>query len=448
MNIIRSNFVFSIFIVIGVACNFPVYGQTNASTADKQISGDSLSLAKIISTVVQNHPSVKEMIEAITSADAGIGLAKSGYYPNVDAEASYTRLGPADKMDIPHLGTFELYPVNNYSASLNYEQTIYDFGKTSKNVEFANEIKNLSKLSVEQVKQKLASAVTYLYYTVVYLQEAILINKEQLKTLNEHLDFIQKKEETGSATQYEILSTKVKISTVESQGIDLQTTLNNQLTEINSLMGQTSDARFNIKKDLEIKLPDLPTDSLIPFAYKHRDETIILDEKSTIAGLKYKIVKSQNNPAFNLFASGGGKNGYFPDLNTVKANFAAGVGFKFLLFDGTRSKYLQQQAKSTMQTTTLETEVAKRTISSEVTESEESLKSSLKKVERNELQLSQAQQAFALAQTSFKSGNITNLDMLDAATNVSESKLVLLKSKIDYILNVYKLKAAIGQRLY
>ena len=72
----------------------------------------------------------------------------------------------------------------------------------------------------------------------------------------------------------------------------------------------------------------------------------------------------------------------------------------------------------------------------------------MKKVEHNQLQLSQAQEAFALAQTSFKAGSITNLDMLDAATSVSESKLLLLKSKIDYILNVYKLKASIGERLY
>ena len=417
-------------------------------TVNGQSTSDSLTLGKIITTVVQNHPSVKEMIEAINSAEAGVGLAKSGYFPNIDAEASYTRLGPADKMSIPHLGSFELYPVNNYSASINYEQTIYDFGKTAKNVAFANEIKNLSQLSVEQVKQKLASAVTYLYYTVVYLQEALIINKEQLKTLTEHLEFIQKKAETGSATQYEILSTKVKISNVESQGIDLQASMDNQITEINSLMGQAADTRVKVKKDLEIKLPDMPSDSLISFAYAHRDETIILNEKSTIAGLKYDLIKVQKNPAFSLFASGGDKNGFFPNLNTMTLNFAAGVGFKYLLFDGTRTKYLLQQAKSTMQTTTLETEVAKRNISSEVTENEDNLKSSLKKVERNELQLNQAQQAFALAQTSFKAGNITNLDMLDASTTVSESKLTLLKSKIDYILNVYKLKAALGQRLY
>ncbi len=444
----RNGLLFKFVIIISVVCCFSVHGQIRTDTAGSKIAGDSLTLSKIISIVVQNHPSVKEMTEAINYADAAIGLAKSGYYPNVDAEASYTRLGPAEKLSIPMLGSFELYPVNNYSASLNFVQSLYDFGKTAKNVQYASEVKNLNELSIEQVKQKLASTVTSLYYAVVYLQEAILINKEQLLTLNGHLDFIQKKKESGSATQYEILSTKVKISKVESDGIDLQTTLDNQLTELNSLMGQASAKRFNVKKDLEIKLPDHPSDSLIPYAYKHRDETIILNEKTTLAGMKYNLVKAQNNPAFNLFITGGGKNGYFPDLNAIKPNFVAGVGFKYTLFDGTRTKFALLQVKSGMETTSLETELEKRTISSEVTENEDNLTSSIKKVEHNELQLTQAQEAFSLAQTNYTAGNITNLDLLDAATTVSESKLLLLKSKIGYIINVYKLKAAIGERLY
>lgn len=448
MNTLRFDFLYRIVIVVGIACNLNVYGQINTNKNSNTVSGDSLTLAKIISTVVQTHPSVKEMIEAITSADAGVGLAKSGYYPNAEAEASYTRLGPSSELTIPHLGSFELYPVNNYSVSVSAEENIYDFGKTARSVAIANEVKTLSTLSVEQAKQRLATTVTYLYYTAVYLQEAIVINKEQLRTLNDHLDFITKKKESGSATQYEILSTNVKISNVQSQGIDLLAALDDHLTELNSLMGQAPATRFAVKKDIAIKLPDHPSDSLIPFAYAHRDETKILDEKTTIAGLKYKLIKVQNNPILQLYATGGEKNGFFPNINAMTANYVAGVGFKYPLFDGTRTKYSLLQAKSAMQTTSLETDIAKRNISSEVTENQENIFSALKKVEHNELQLKQAQEAFALAQTSFKAGSITNLDMLDAATSVSESKLLLLKSKIDYILNVYKLKASIGERLY
>jgi outer membrane protein TolC len=43
---------------------------------------------------------------------------------------------------------------------------------------------------------------------------------------------------------------------------------------------------------------------------------------------------------------------------------------------------------------------------------------------------------------------ITNLDLLDANTSVSESSLMLLKAKIDYVTSVYKLKAALGERIY
>ena len=64
------------------------------------------------------------------------------------------------------------------------------------------------------------------------------------------------------------------------------------------------------------------------------------------------------------------------------------------------------------------------------------------------MQLQQAQKANSLAETSFKSGTITNLDLLDANTALSECKLMLLKSRIDYVASVYRLKAAIGERLY
>ena len=448
MNIHRFHLLYRIVIVSIISYNFPVYGQTNTNTTGNQISGDSLSLAKIISTVIQNHPSVKEAAEAINLADAGIGLAKSGYYPNIDASASYARIGPIQELTFPGFGTFQLYPADNYSASLNYNQTVFDFGKTSKNVAFANGNKNLSQQTLEQVKQKLAYTTTIIYYSVVYLQEAILINKEQLKTLQEHLDFIEKKLETGSATQYEILSTKVKISTVENMGIDLQTSLKNQITELNILMGQPENTSFTVKKELNINLPDVPKDSLFSFAFEHRDELKIAREKTTLSELKYKIVKAQDNPSLSVQLSGGGKNGYIPDLNTVKANFVAGLGLRIPIFDGTKSKYNLSQAKSSISITEFETEITKRAIISEIAENEENLKASLDKIEHFNLQLSQSQEAFQLAQSSFKAGAITNLDLLDAATTISESRLLLLKSRIEYIINVFKLKVSIGERLY
>jgi outer membrane protein TolC len=171
-------------------------------------------------------------------------------------------------------------------------------------------------------------------------------------------------------------------------------------------------------------------------------------EKAKLASLRYNLVDAQNNPVINAFVSGGVKNGYTPYLYDPKANFVAGFGLKVPIFDGKRSKYNLEQAQSAIQSNDDETEIARRAIVNEVVEAEANVSASVKKVDQGELQLRQAAQAYDLAKVRFDSGVITNLELLDGSTAVSESRLMLLKSKIDYTVNLYKLKLAVGERLY
>ena len=422
-----------------------VFGQTMPINTS---SGDSLVLDSVIQTVIQNHPTVKAAAEALNKADAQIGLAKSGYYPNVDITSNYSHVGPVPSLEIPNLGTFSLFPSDNFSGELNVRQNIYDFGKTAKNVALANEGKVIAEQSLDQVKQKMALAVVRNYYILGFLQEAIKIKEEQLKTLQEHLEYVQKMKITGSATNYEILSTKVKISGVESQELDLKASRDVQLSVLNSLLGQPANTYHTVKAELNILQPEIAKDSLISHAFQNRNEMLLAKEKADLALLHLGVVKTQNNPSLNFIANGGWKNGYVPDINKIKPNYVVGLGLTIPIFDATKTKYNLMEAKSSVETSNLETEVTRRNISSEVVENETSVQTSQKKVNQSKLQLEQAQEALSLAQTNYKAGAITNLDLLDATTTVSETRLMLLKSEIDYAVSIYKLKASLGERLY
>lgn len=443
MNSHKIKLVISILISINICSINQAYCQNTQTPI-----GDSLSLKQIIKEVIQNHPSIKASEEALNAADAKISLAKTGYYPDVDLTANYSHIGPAPTLTFPGLGTFQLYPNDNYSTSINYHQNIYDFGKTDKTVSSENVGKQLSTQSLEMVKQKLALSVTNNFYTILYLQKAISIKQQQLNTLNEHLDFINKKKETGSAIEYEIISTQVKISNVESQKLDIEGALKIQVSILNSFLGRSSDSQCIVSDNLNETLPLISRDSILTSAYNHRDEMIMAQTKANMAEIKYNLVKTQNYPVLSLIVQGGFKNGYVPDLNKFKANYIAGIGLKVPIFDANRTKYSKNIAKSAIATTNLETEITKRNISNEVVESETSMDVAKKKVIQYEMQLKQAQKALSLAKVNFSTGAITNLDLLDATTSVSECQLLLLKSKIEYILSIYKLNAAIGQRLY
>ena len=424
----------------------------SANCQDKQgpvvaSKSDSLSLKSVITEVISTHPTVKGAEEALRNADARIGLARTGYYPVIDAGANFSTVGPVMKFTIPSLGTFQLYPENNYSATVNYRQLIYDFGRTRTNIEMENEGKKIGEITLDQIRQKMALAAINNFYTLAFLQHAIKIMDEQLAALQDHLKFIETMKSTGSATDYQVLSTKVKISTAESQKSDLLAALAIQQSYLCSLTGK-DDRTPVVKEELDVPAPVTSADSLLSFAYSNRNEMSINREKAVLAGLRYQLTKTLDKPVVNFFASGGAKNGYLPDLYQLKANYAVGVGITVPIFDGMKTKYNLLQAESSINSLNFENEGTRRGITSEVREAEEYVASAKQKELQFRLLLEQAQKASSLAETSFRSGVITNLELLDANTTVSQSMLMLLKARIDYAASIYRLKAALGERLY
>ena len=409
---------------------------------------DSLTLRNVIQQVISTYPSVKVAEEALKTADSRIGLARTGYNPVIDMTANFANLAPVTKLSFPGLGTFQLYPALNYSASVNYQQLVYDFGRTHQNIELENESKAIGDQTLAQIKQKLSLYTVNNFYSLLFLQAAIKIKDEQLATLNEHLQYIEKVMATGSATEYQVLTTKVKISAVESQKVDLIASLTAQQAALNSLLGHDQNSNPVVKSELSVEPPVIPGDSILSYAFHNRDEVLINEKRASLAELRLGMTKLKNKPMLNFEASAGAKNGYIPDLAKFTPNYVIGLGFMVPIFDGMKNKYNIAQAQSGINTVSYEAELTKRNISNEVYESEALMFAASKKVSQSELQLKQAEKAYSLAETSFKSGVITNLDLLDASTSVSESSLMLLKARIDYAASVYKLKAAMGERIY
>lgn len=414
---------------------------------------DSLSLSGVISTVINNYPALKKAEKDLVAIDAKIGLTKTAYLPDVSLSGSYTRLGPTTTISMPIGGTvhnLELYPENMYNATVSVNENVYDFGKTAKNVALDEKNKEMIQLTVEQAKQRISMAVMGNFYGISFLQEAIRIKDDQLKTLNEHLQFVQKKENTGSATKYDILTTKVRISVIENAKTDLQTALQVQMSQLNSFMGKPQDSNIMLKKELNVQQLVPSVDSLCNVAFANRNEMKMARKKEEISKSRLDIIDVQNNPSLNAFGSGGFKNGYFNSSfqDTGMLNYAVGIGFKMPLFDANRSKYLKIQANADLEGNQQETELTRRSITNEVVESRANALSALKKVKQSELQLQQASQAYELADVSYKAGVITNLDLLDSYTSLSESKLALYKTKIDYAANLQRLKIALGEKIY
>jgi len=441
---VRMRLLYITIFIMGLAITSTMTAQSNVDTTPS----DSLALPAVLKQVMANYPTLQEAQQAIITANAMVGLSKSAYYPTISLSSSYSHIGPVSSIAFPGLGTFNMYPADNYSAAINYDQTIYDFGKTAKNVAYANQNSELAKLTESQIKQQLSWVVVGNFFTLDYLQQAIRIKDDELKNLYDHLRFVEKKVATGSATDYEILTTKVRISSIENQKTDLETSLKIAQNQLNALLGKPQTSLIVVQNNLTAPYTFVSTDSLISVALKQREEVKIANQKGLLAQMRLNNVNAANNPSLNFFANGGLKNGYFPILSTPKANYVVGVSLKIPLFDATRTKYNRIAAKSDIQSAAQDKDLTQRNVESDVIQSYENVDAAQQKVKQAILQVAQAEKAYQLAETSFESGSITNLDLLDSAVALAESRLSFLKTQIDYTVSLYKLKIALGETIY
>jgi outer membrane protein len=423
----------------------PYAGAQTTGVQNNPLKGDSLGFEEAVQKVVTTHPAVLKAAEALQMAEAGVGLAYTTRLPEVDVTAGYTFLGPLPSITIPDRGTFKMGTPNNISTALNVRETLVDFSRTSGNVRLQKSSRDITAANLEMVKQQLIMATTVGFYSLVYFQEALKIKDIQIETLKKHYDFVAKKQETGSATQYELLSTKVRLSVAESQKTDIETARKNYMFMLNSLLGLPAGSPLVVKKSILTDSKGDDRNQLQEYALSHRTEMALSELKQKNARLKLDVVKLQNRPLLSMNASTGFRNGYFPETNRIKANYLAGLSLRIPLYDASRQKYQEMMAGNEISMAAQNREQTSRDISIEVYQNYENMEASSVKIRLSELQAGMAEEARKLAELSYQTGTITNLDLLDAETLEAESRLAMLKAKTEYSLNLLKLNISLGK---
>jgi len=85
-----------------------------------------------------------------------------------------------------------------------------------------------------------------------------------------------------------------------------------------------------------------------------------------------------------------------------------------------------------------------RQIRSDVEQAVADVQASWSKVQIRTCSFEQAHEAVAIARTRYETGSITNLDLLDAETAESTSKLMSLQALYRYVISKYELDRAVG----
>ncbi len=138
------------------------------------------------------------------------------------------------------------------------------------------------------------------------------------------------------------------------------------------------------------------------------------------------------------------KNGYIPNLDVLRGNWVAAVSVQVPIFDGYRTRSQEQESEANLRAARAHTLDVQHAVTSEVLQAISDVRASLDKIQTSELQVRQARQAIDVATVRYESGDVTNLDLIDAQTALAQAELFHLQALYHYILSRYRLDKSIG----
>ena len=141
------------------------------------LQAQTLTLEQSIQKTLLNHPDIKSFTLKVRQSKMEYKSALSDYLPQVNFSAEYN---PTQTYALPANGKFHTVNDTYWSVGANLKQKIWDFSKTSFQIDASKRDEDIAELSLKDVKALLVSKVKSLYELMVVQYEAMKVREADL----------------------------------------------------------------------------------------------------------------------------------------------------------------------------------------------------------------------------------------------------------------------------
>ncbi|WP_081768223.1 TolC family protein [Hymenobacter swuensis] len=411
-------------------------------------AGDSLSLETTVRSVLDANPAINALQEEVNQAQSRLDETRTYLKPTVDGTASYTRIDPVVKIPLGD-ATFQLAPANNYDTHVTARYTVLDFGRANAAINAAKLRALTATDQINVTRRDLAYAAAQSYYSILFAREAIRVQDAQIASLRQHEREMAKRVEGGVSTNFDVTTTQVRIAQAQDRKIDLQSQLRNQEIQLARLLHRPESAVVPVRGRFEYNPQTVNVQDALAKGAENRPEVKLAKDAEEAAAAQLRITETSNKPTLSVLAQAGGKNGYIvPNLERFRFNTVAGAQLNIPIYDGDKNKYQRATAQSAIKGAQARTQDTQEQIRADVLQAVNTMQTSTARYDNSQVQIGQAADALTRAKARYRYGVGNNLDVLDAETQLAQSRLSRLQSIYNYTLGQYQLRRATGEQIW
>jgi TolC family type I secretion outer membrane protein len=392
-----------------------------------------LTLQQCINTALNNHPAINAAAGTIRQSESKIGQARAGYYPQINIQSDYSRIGPAPT-------SLRSDPYNYYSNSLNLNQTLFDFGKTSSSVDIQMLTKQSAEADFQNTAASLVLGVKEAYYSFLKAKMSEIVAKETVNQFQQHFDVAETFFETGKSSKIDVTSAEVNLSNARIQLISVQNALHIARVTLNKAMGLISAPEYDVEEQFYLEKISISFETALAQAYENRPDLL-----ST--GLKKEALEKGidlNKKGYLPVLSGNAAYGYAGDDTSMDKSWNVGVALAFPLFSGLSTKYAVDEARANLDVARANEESLRQSVYQEVQSAWLNRREAFERIEAGRIIVRQAEENVELAKGRYETGVGNSIEITDAMIKLNNAKMTYITALSDFSVAQARLEKAIG----
>ncbi|GHM98644.1 protein CyaE [Cytophagales bacterium WSM2-2] len=401
------------------------------SFAKAQVNNE---LKSLITQSFTYFPRIQELQKASEISAQRVDLARSNYYPIISGTGSYTYVTPLSKASFGG-GEFKFQPNDNYNFNLSVTQPIWDFGKTNAQIAKAKTDLQSATTTIDQAKAQVAAQVASVYYSMIYLKKAIAVEDSILAFLNENKKIIENRIKRGDALQIDLTNIQSNIDIEGNRKVDFVNSLQKQKALMEYVSGVSGEPA-----GVDFDFPSFTDGAVTDYAKQNNFDLRLATQHTLASEMELKYAQNSRYPLLTFVGGTGYKNGYQPDINPLIFNYALGVNLSVPIYSQGKIGQNIRVAQSTLQANQLAAKTVENNLKRDMAQVQSDLTSNEERIKNSESQVKYAREALTLAQSRYRQGVATHLDLLNASSNLQ--RILLNQIQFQYQLSVARVEQA------
>lgn len=399
------------------------------------------TLMELTDMALTNNPQTKLAWEAIRSSQAGVELARAGYWPQLSLSYTYTR---NDLVSLSGSGTGA---ETQYGPAVSLSYLLWDFGTRSGGLDAAKFALTSAELSNSQTLQDVILAVEQDYYQVLGLQALERADKLSAQDSVTSLDSVRGNQKSGLATigdvyQAEAALAGARLAVQQTQG--QLAVAQGTLATVVGLPANTHLALANWNQNVKPVMPRQPIESLLEEADHARPELLAAKagEQEAIANLE--VTKARGLPELTVSADAGSTRTLTGPTSQSIRNYSAGLTLSVPLFTGFSDQAATRQAEAQVDISQATATQLRQTVELEVWQAYQNLHTAFVTLSTTALELRSAQQAGQVARARYRIGLDPILSLLTAEATLANARVQQVQARLNWFTALAALGHAVG----